>query len=214
MSSKSKKSTSRSGPSRPVDPRRAPGAAPRKGPDMFGMALIGVSAAFVLLIVALLALNGNRGATTTTGAANNAGAGAGATPQNSAGGDAVASATAAEVVFLTQVADVPRISVQDTKALLDAHNVTIIDVRVPQNYTQEHIAGAINLPNNEYQQRLSEIPKTGNVVLYCECPNDEESAGVAKGLMNGGYTNVKILEGPAALSKWKNAGFPVGAGNS
>src|SRR5207253_8645591 len=55
------------GPSRPIDPRYAPGPVARRGPDTFGMALIGTSVALVLLIILWAALsNGNNNAATTT----------------------------------------------------------------------------------------------------------------------------------------------------
>lgn len=210
--SKKKPTASFRGPSRPIDPRHAPGApAANKRRDPFGMILIGVSAAFVLVVALLLALQNKSVTTSTTTAGTSAGvptAGSNA-DVTTVSLNTVATATAAEVDFLTKVADIPRVSVQDTKALFDASNVKIIDVRVAKDYDIEHIKGAINIPQNDAVKRIAEIPKSGNVVVYCDCPNDEESAGTAKSLQTGGYNNVKVLRGPRALTLWKEAGYPT-----
>ena len=42
--------------------------------------------------------------------------------------------------------------------------------------------------------------------------NTEESASVALGLKNSGYTNVKVLQGPNAFGAWQSAGYPVETG--
>ncbi len=203
-----KKPTSFRGPSRPIDPRRAPGLPSAKRRDPFGMIMIGASAVFVLVVVVLLALRGN-GATNTTGV-NTTSAGNESNPSlTTVTQDPGAQATAAEVDFLTKVADVPRLSAQETKALYDSGNLKIIDVRVATEYSKDHIKGAVNIPQADAGKRVAEIPKTGNVLVYCDCPNDEESAATAKSLMNAGYSNVKVLRGPYALALWKQAGYPT-----
>ena len=41
------------GPSRPIDPRYAPGQPKRQGRDTFGIALIGISTAFIIILLLL-----------------------------------------------------------------------------------------------------------------------------------------------------------------
>ncbi|HEY0071346.1 MAG TPA: rhodanese-like domain-containing protein [Chloroflexia bacterium] len=207
MSSK-RKPTKLRGPSRPVDPRNAPGYRPSKsGPDTFGIVLIGVSAAFVVLVILFVVLQNNGGTTTTNVATTGQDTSATTPPQNL---DPSAAATATIVSFLNIVADVPRLSIQEVRALHEAGDVTIIDVMAPDRYAASHVAGAKNIPQADIVARAAEIPKTGNVVLYCECPNDEESLGSTKSLMRGlGYTNLKVMHGPFALTLWKQAGYPV-----
>jgi rhodanese-related sulfurtransferase len=206
MSSK-RKPTKLRGPSRPIDPRNAPGYKPVKsGPDTFGMVLLGVSAAFVVLVILFVVLQNNSGTTANTATTGQDTSGNTA-PQNL---DPGAAATATIVAFLGVVADVPRLSIQEVRALQEANNVTIIDVMTPEHFAGSHVAGAINIPQADIITRAAEIPKTGNVAIYCECPNDEESLGSTKSLMRGlGYTNLKVMQGPRALTLWKQAGYPV-----
>ncbi len=156
----SKKSQKRRGPSRPVDPRAryVPGRPARRGPDTFGMVLIGISVLVLVIIFFFLATRNNQQATT------------GANPTNAAGQSTTppADPTQQEVTFLTQTANLPRIPLQDAKALYDAGNVKIFDVRPAADYQQQHIKGAINIPSTQITTRSKEVPMTGNVIVYCQ----------------------------------------------
>ncbi|MGD2207582.1 MAG: rhodanese-like domain-containing protein [Anaerolineae bacterium] len=44
--------------------------------------------------------------------------------------------------------DVPRITVQELKALLDANQTVVFDARQQRFFTRKHIVGAISLPQN------------------------------------------------------------------
>jgi rhodanese-related sulfurtransferase len=133
------------------------------------------------------------------------------TAQGSTGGNVTPDMTATMVAFSTITAPdiLPRMTVQEAKALYDAGNIKLIDVRTKELYDQGHIKGAVNVPQNEVGTHIKDLPRDGNLVLYCDCPHDEESAGTAYSLKTAGYTNMHVLEGPQAYSEWKNAGFPV-----
>lgn len=48
------------------------------------------------------------------------------------------------------------------------NNATIIDVRTPGEFAEQHVAGAINIPLDQFTKRLTEIrdmPKP--IVAYC-----------------------------------------------
>ncbi|MEG0100039.1 MAG: thiosulfate sulfurtransferase PspE [Citrobacter sp.] len=65
-----------------------------------------------------------------------------------------------------------------------------IDVRVPEQYQQEHIQGAVNIPLKDLKAKIaSEVPdKTDTVKLYC---NSGRQSGQAKDMLTEmGYTQV------------------------
>ena len=65
-----------------------------------------------------------------------------------------------------------------------------IDVRVPEQYQQQHIQGAVNIPLKEIKARIvTEVPdKTDTVKLYC---NSGRQSGQAKDMLTEmGYTQV------------------------
>ena len=151
MSNRSRKNVRRGkvapmrGPSRPIDPRYAPGGPPRRRIDTVGIAIITISG-LALAVLLLVLVTQTRGVS------------------------AIPAPTQTAIAFATQTSPdaVPRIGMQDTKALYDAGNVTMIDVRDKQFYDVGHIKGAINIPQAQVAQKLGEIPKSGNVVLYCQ----------------------------------------------
>ena len=63
--------------------------------------------------------------------------------------------------------EVPRITPQELKAALDAGRpVVVVDVRSREAFDEKHIEGAISVPSAELEQRLAELPKSADVVLY------------------------------------------------
>jgi Rhodanese-like domain len=158
------------GPSRPIDPRYAPGANRKKGPDTFLIALIGISTAFVLIIFLILAGQNNAVSTTTTttdtssSSSNSSSSAPTAQSQEVPG----AAQTQTEVAFGAETASLPRITPQDAKPVIDGGQAKVVDVRVKNVYGTEHIKGAVNIPYTDAQTRISEFPKTGDIILYCQ----------------------------------------------
>ena len=67
----------------------------------------------------------------------------------------------------TPIVDVERISVEDTKALFDAGEAVIVDVRTSVEYERGHIPGAIAIPRSEIESRMEELPHEAEILLYC-----------------------------------------------
>ncbi len=80
----------------------------------------------------------------------------------------------------------------------------LIDVRTAEEFASGHIPGALNIPVQELEQRLSEVETGQPVVLYCRSGN--RSAQAAQILGDAGYGQVYDLGGIAA---WQQAGLPI-----
>jgi phage shock protein E len=80
----------------------------------------------------------------------------------------------------------------------------LVDVRTPEEYASGHIAGSVNIPLQELQSRMSEIPSNQAVVLYCRSGN--RSGQAATLLRDAGYTQIYDLGG---IIDWAAAGLPV-----
>jgi len=61
----------------------------------------------------------------------------------------------------------PRITLADAKKDFDANAVIFVDTRGADSYLAEHIKGAINVPANAPDAKLSEIPTGKKIVAYC-----------------------------------------------
>jgi len=71
----------------------------------------------------------------------------------------------------------------------------LIDVRSEDEYAEGHIAGAINIPYKELEQRLLELSgvKDRQIILYCR---SGRRAGIAKEtLQQNGFTQLDHLSG-------------------
>lgn len=78
---------------------------------------------------------------------------------------------------------------RDHRAVV-AGGAALIDVRTPEEYAAKHVDGAKNIPVDEIDTRLSEIPKDKPVVVYCH--SGARSATAAKVLRGAGYDVVDI----------------------
>ena len=93
------------------------------------------------------------------------------------------------------------------KQLMDAgEKLVFIDMRPAKEYQQNRLPGARSLPIAEVANRFGEIPKTGRVVLYCDCKT-YDIADRAVFLEYRGYRNIFVM--PEGYSGWVKRGYPV-----
>ena len=71
----------------------------------------------------------------------------------------------------------------------------IIDVRTRDEYSAGHIDTALNLPHDELEHRLGEIPgnKSSEIVVYCR--SGKRVLVAERILVAKGYTNIRDLAG-------------------
>lgn len=103
---------------------------------------------------------------------------------------------------------VPEIQVSDL--LVELNTATpplLIDVREPYEWRQVHIANSLHIPMNEIPQRLAELPKATNLVIFCA--HGSRSYGVAHYLLGQGYP-VRNLAG--GITQWHRQGGAVVVG--
>lgn len=108
--------------------------------------------------------------------------------------------------------DVPRIGIEELKALMDSGaDVVVVDNRPRVAYDQGHIKGALNLPYTAElrEEEVAMLSRDKLIVTYCDCgPGEADSASVAAQLIKMGFSNVKVLADPSIVG-WIQAGYPV-----
>jgi hypothetical protein len=84
--------------------------------------------------------------------------------------DAAASGTGTAIAFATGTANLPSISPEEAIALHKSGTAKFIDVRGANLYGQQHIAGAVNVPQSAIFEpsNIKEFPREGNLILYCQ----------------------------------------------
>lgn len=70
---------------------------------------------------------------------------------------------------------------------LEAEDIVLLDVRPEFEFEAGHLPGALSIPLNQLEERLSEIPKTQKVVAYCRGPYCALSADAARRLREFGW---------------------------
>lgn len=85
-------------------------------------------------------------------------------------------------------------------------DVTVLDVRPPEEFAQGHLPGAINIPGSELERRLAELPRDRQIVAYCRGPYCVLSADAVAALRANGYDARRLDDGFPA---WKAAGLAV-----
>jgi hypothetical protein len=163
-SRKSKQKQKMRGPSRPIDTRpryAARRVATRRGPDPFALWLLGISTALVIVVVFWLATSSQGNNNVAQNVQPTADIAVAPTPLPGA-------ATTTAIAFATQTGSLPRISVEELRALIDANNVKVVDVRARSSYDVKHIKGAVSVPEQQVLANPKEFPREGNIVVYCQ----------------------------------------------
>lgn len=110
-----------------------------------------------------------------------------------------------------------RITVTELYRLIEAGAAPlVVDVRSDTARTLEprRVPGALTITLQEVAQKLQQLPRDREIVLYCTCPNEASAALVARELMRAGFKRVRPLHG--GLDAWIAAGYasesvPMGA---
>jgi rhodanese-related sulfurtransferase len=84
---------------------------------------------------------------------------------------------------------------------------TILDVRTPEEFKSEHLAGAISLNVNspDFPNKIEQLPKSNTYIVYCRA--GVRSARAMNLMKERGFTQVYNLLG--GLTKWKADGHPI-----
>lgn len=108
--------------------------------------------------------------------------------------------------FLEERDSLQAISKEQLLKLIQTDNVTVIDVRPPEEFNSGHISGAISMPLSELKDRLDEIPKEREIIAYCRGPYCVLSPEAIKILKDKGYNALRLEVG---LPEWNMAGLSV-----
>ena len=85
-------------------------------------------------------------------------------------------------------------------------SVTLLDVRPREEFAMGHLPGAINIPVEELEERLSALPVEHEVIAYCRGPHCVLSVNAVALLRRKGI-RTRLLN--AGFPDWKAAGLTV-----
>ena len=95
----------------------------------------------------------------------------------------------------------------ESLARLVAHReVLIIDVRPPEEFASGHLPGALSVPEEELEARLSELPRNRPVVAFCRGPYCRLADRAVDLLRASG---LKALRCAGGVAEWRSLGLSV-----
>ena len=102
------------------------------------------------------------------------------------------------------------VSPEELKRLIERgdHSILVVDTQPQKAYERGHIHGAVNFPWAMDLQTPGNLPRDKTLILYCDCPDEEDSIDVARQLKEKwSYEKIKLLQG--GWSRWRDLGYPV-----
>jgi rhodanese-related sulfurtransferase len=97
------------------------------------------------------------------------------------------------------------VTAPELQAMLAAGNVTLVDVREPNEFAAEHIAGAINQPLSSFDPAA--VPKAEGKTVVLQCAGGKRS-GMALDKCASAQAAIDTHLG-GGLAAWKAAGLPT-----
>jgi len=82
-----------------------------------------------------------------------------------------------------------------------AKNVLLLDVRTKEEFSEEHIKNALNIPVQELEKRLDELKKYKNFEIIVYCRSGARSRRASEILVKNGFKFVYNLSG--GIIEWK-----------
>jgi len=98
------------------------------------------------------------------------------------------------------------ITIEQAKSLIESKpSLIILDVRTQEEYDSGHIERAILIPIDELGNRLDELSKNDELLVYCRTGN--RSSNAVNILQANGFT--KIFHMKDGITGWNQAGYPT-----
>ena len=114
---------------------------------------------------------------------------------------------------LAPAGGIPLLRAAEAEELWRRDTTLFVDVRSPADYADGHIAGAVSLPEEEFEQRFStlkpRLERARDLVVYCKSEDCGKSLWTAIRLRNLGLMQTHIY--PAGWYDWKRHDLPVSA---
>lgn len=100
-----------------------------------------------------------------------------------------------------------RVGVPEFAEIVTDPSVTIVDVRTPQEFSEGHIQGAVNIPVElpDFMDRVSELDTEGTYAVYCRSGNRSQPA--VQGMASAGINGIYELE--SGTTGWTSEGQPL-----
>lgn len=98
------------------------------------------------------------------------------------------------------------VGVHEATRLLNTEQAVLVDIRESKEFTEGHIANAVNIPFNKVNERMAELEKRREKVIILADKLGQHSGAVGRNLQKQGY-QVRRLAG--GIAEWQNQNLPL-----
>ncbi len=99
-----------------------------------------------------------------------------------------------------------KVSADELLRRMRKNEVALLDVRPPVEYRASHLPGALSIPLDELERRLSELPGGKTIAAYCRGPYCVLADEALELLTARGWTVARLEEG---VAEWQAAGLAL-----
>jgi rhodanese-related sulfurtransferase len=111
------------------------------------------------------------------------------------------------IVSCGQSSGYKTVDAAEFKKAVDAKEGIVLDVRTPEEFTEGHIPGAMNVDYNgsDFKDKIAQLDKNQKYNVYCR--SGKRSAASSQILVESGFKNVVNLNG--GIMAWQAGNYPV-----
>lgn len=101
--------------------------------------------------------------------------------------------------------DVPTVTPNQAAKLFSDKQAVIVDVREQAEWDEQHIDGAIFIPLNQVENRMSDLAQYKDSPIIVQCRSGKRSKVAGAKLIDAGFTKVYNLDG--GILAWDKQGL-------
>ncbi len=90
---------------------------------------------------------------------------------------------------------------------LNRETITILDVRIPEDYVRGSLPGALNYPASEFEDEIPPLDLDPQKPVYVMCHTGDRSASVVEALTEAGYDAINVEGGYRAYLRYQLENF-------
>jgi rhodanese-related sulfurtransferase len=104
-----------------------------------------------------------------------------------------------------------QVNAHAAQEMIKSRELTLLDVRTPEEFRAGHIKGATLIPVAELSHRIGELgsAKERRILVYCRGGN--RSMAASRILKQNGFSDIANLQG--GIMAWTGAGYPTVKGD-
>lgn len=102
---------------------------------------------------------------------------------------------------------IKKISPQEAILMNNKEGLTLVDVRDESAFKTGHIAGSLNIPLKQLEEKNSKLAKMKDKPILITCGSGHISVGAGSILRKKGFNHLYLLKG--GITAWKEAHMPL-----